>query len=197
MDNDKNQQSGNDSQKTASPSGASTPDREFKAAKMLMPYQFGSLWWGRDDLIHDKQHQFVQRDDRVGHPLVSIKHGELEGRQDSVPMLLGTSGTNLRERIRRRCVQVSGLTLEKKEHVSYFGSIVAPGLYGFADLLDGVAHKRHSFQCQKKSLKDGPDNMPDRVPWFELRVMRPNDVKPRVNAEEERQLKSFCARHGL
>ena len=162
-----------------------------------MPYQFGSLWWGRDDLIHDKQQQFVERDNRIGHPLLSVKRDELKSRLDTIPMLVGTSGTNLREEIRQNCVQVSGLTLKEPEHVTYFGSIVDPGLYGFADLLDGINHKEHSFRRPKKTKMDTPDNMPDRVPWYELRVMHPNQDKPFVNADERKNLESFCTCNGL
>ena len=175
----------------------SVPDRTFEAARQLMPYQFGSLWWGRDDLIKSKQQEFVRRDDRIGHPLLSVKRDELKCRQDSIPMLLGTSGTNLRETTRQGCVQVSGLTSYDPEHVTYFGSIVAPGLYGFDDLLDGVARKRHSLHCRKDFFEGEPENILHQVKWFELRVMCPNGDKPRVNEAEERCLKEFCSCHGL
>lgn len=179
------------------PSRKSAPDRQFEMAKLFVRYQFGSLWWGRDDLIHEKQPEFVEREDRIGHPLVSVKRDDLHGRSDCVPMLVGTSGKRLRSEIRADCVPVRGLTAGDPDHVSYFGSIVEPGLYDFGNLMDGVEHKEHAFRRPENAKKRSRIVASEPVPWFELRVMHPNQDKRRVDEDEGRALDRFCRQHGF
>jgi hypothetical protein len=177
-------------------SAVSQPDRVFDLAKKLMPYSFGSLWWARDDLIQQVQDRFVHRADRIGHPLLSIKRGELRSRHDAIPMLVGTSGTNLREKVKRRCVQVRALTAAEPAKISYFGSIVGPGMYGFEDLLDGMIRKSKSFRTVKKGSGEAfPDFEP--VHWFEIRAMVPNGDKPHVDDSERLALEKYCKDHNL
>ena len=180
-----------------SPGPGPAPDRQFDLMKRFVPYQFGSLWWGRDDLIHAAQPEFTEREDRIGHPLVSVKRDEMQDRMDIVPMLVGTSGTHLRNRIKTRCIQVVGLTADDPDHVCFFGSIVEPGLYEFDDLLDGVSRKEHAFRRPEKHGHRASVVASERVPWHELRVMQPNHDKSRVSENERIALDVFCKEHGF
>ncbi len=172
-------------------------DMSFELAKLFMPYGFGALWWGRDDLIHKAQKAFAQRPDRIAHPLLSVMRDEVENRYAVVPMLFGTSGTRLRDRIKKRCVSVCGLTEEAPRKISYFGSIPEPGLYGFEDLMDGIVKKANSFRRPAKQNKNAPIVASEAVPWYELRTMHPNTYKSHVNREERRELEEFCKDHNL
>jgi len=167
-------------------------DRGFDIAKRLMPYQFGSLWWGRDDLIEQKQKHFYRREDRIGHPLVSVSRDEIRSRNDAVPMLVGTSGEKLRDKIKQRCVKVVGMTAEGPDKISFFGSTSEPCMLGFEDLLDGVVKKANSFRKPKKPSKGETITATERVPWYELRVTYPNTHKPQVNDSERQALEAFC-----
>ena len=169
-------------------------DRQFEVVSRFVSYQFGSLWWARDELIHDLQPQFNEREDRIGHPLVSVKRNALRDRTDSVPMLAGTSGNRLRDAIKKHCVVVRGLSGDDPEHATYFGSIIEPGFYGFDVLLDGVRHKPHAFRRPAKQDRDAPVVASEPVPWHELRVMQPN---PRVDETERSALDGFCIQHGF
>lgn len=173
------------------------PDRQFDLVKMFVSYQFGSLWWGRDDLIHSVQPEFVERKDRIGHPLLSVMRFAPETRQDTVPMLVGTSGTRLRESIKRHCVRVVGISEEDVGHVCFFGSILEPGLYDFEDLIDGVRHKAHAFRRPAKPVKNAAIVASEPVEWHELRVMRPNSFKPRLDAGEMEALEVFSEEVGF
>lgn len=181
----------------ASMNGAAVPDRQFEAFKELVPYRFGSLWWGRDDLIHSVQPEFVEREDRIGHPLLSVMRFAPETRRNTVPMLVGTSGTHLRKSIKRHCVRVVGISEEEVDHVSFFGSILEPGLYDFEDLIDGVRHKAHAFRRPEKPVKNAAIVASEPVPWYELRVMRPNSFKPRLGAGEMEALEKFSEEVGF
>ncbi len=179
------------------PSRKSAPDRQFEIMKRFVSYQFGSLWWGRDDLIHAAQPEFSEREDRIGHPLVSVKRDEMQDRMDIVPMLVGTSGTHLRNGIKARCVRIVGLEADDPEHVSFFGSIVEPGLYEFDDLLDGVSHKKHAYRRPEKQNRNASVVASEHVSWHELRVMQPNHHKPHVSEKERADLDAFCDEHGF
>lgn len=176
---------------------ATASDRQFKLMKMCAPIRFGSLWWGRDDLIHEKQPEFVQRADRIGHPLLSVKRDELKDRADMIPMLVGTSGRNLTKETKRECVAVRGIDPKDLGHVSFFGSIVAPGSYGFDDLLDGVIRKKQAHRRPENKHRHSRIVASEPVPWYELHSMQPNHFKPHVDAEEEQNLNRFCQRHGF
>ena len=195
--NDHSMNGEQDSRRSEPVSHAPGPDRQFEMVKKVVPYQFGSLWWGRDDLIHSAQPEFTEREDRIGHPLVSVKRDEMQDRMDIVPMFVGTSGAHLRNKIKNHCVQVRGLTAVDPGRICYFGSIVEPGLYDFDDLLDGVVRKTHSSRRPEKQDRRAPVVASEPVPWFELRVMHPNQDKPRVDANEHRSLETFCTQHGF
>lgn len=173
------------------------PDRVFDLAKQFVPYGFGSLWWGRDDLIHAAHPEFTMRENRIGHPLVSVKRGDLLGRSDAIPMLMGTSGKNLRRMVRAACVKVKGLTADDPDHISYFGSLFEPGLYGFDRLLDGVVRKANAFKKPAKHVKNSKIAASKPVPWYEMRTMHPNEYKPHVNEEERLKLEEFCEKHNI
>ena len=172
-------------------------DMSFELAKLFMPYGFGALWWAHDDLIQKVQKAFVRRPDRIGHPLLSVMRDEVESRGVAVPMLFGTSGTHLRDRIKKRCVRVCGLEEENPGKNSYFGSIPEPGLYGFEDLMDGIVKKANSFRRPAKQSKNAPIVASEAVPWYELRTMHPNTYKSHVNGGERRELEEFCKKNNL
>ena len=173
------------------------PDRQFDIIKRFVPYRFGSLWWGRDDLIHEAQPEFVERKDRIGHPLVSVKRDAMQDRMDIVPMLVGTSGTHLRNGIKAQCVRVIGLEADDPEHVCFFGFILEPGLYDFDDLLDGVRKKEHAFRRPAKQDRQAPIVASEPVPWHELCVMQLNHDKSRLDENEENDLERFCRERGF
>ena len=173
-------------------------DRALAMVNGLVNYRFGSLWWGRDDLIHSKQPVFYERADRTGHPLVSVMRKRLEARTACVPMLVGTSGASLPESVRARCVVVKGLTKEDPDHRTLFGSIVAPGLYGFDDVLDAFLAKKGNFlSWWVKGDGRPPHEHVEKAPWHANHRLSPNRVKPEVDAPERRRLEEFCERHHL
>ena len=110
-------------------------------------------------------------------------------------MLTGTSGRSLRSKVRSDCVAVVGLTKGEPKHVTYFGSIVEPGLYRVEELLEGVAKKREIEEAPNAAVGKGWSLV--RKVWYELRPMLPNWDKPMVSAAERTQLNNFCMRHGL
>lgn len=170
-------------------------DRTLNAFKKLVSYMRGALWWVRNDLLKERQRAFNQSDTHIGHPALSIKDCPVETRLDTVPMLMGTSGSNLTAYSKSQCVAVSGLTRKEPGHMVYFGSIVEPGLYSADELLDGVIKKKDVVK-QGKS-EDGCGGSLVRKPWYECRVMVPNWDKTMVDAAERKQLDEFCARHGM
>ena len=192
-------QNNNDAKGQAVPplSLPSPSDKVFELAKQFMPYGFGSLWWGRDDLIRKAHKSFGCRKDRVGHPLLSVKRGEPQSRQDKIPMLVDTSGTKLRDVVKNRCVKVKALTAEEPSRISYFGSIICPGLYGFEDLLDGIVRKANSYRRSTKHGGKGPIAATEPVPWYELRAMHPNEFKSHVDTDEKKDLERFCDENGI
>lgn len=157
-------------------------DRTFEAFKHLVPHLRGALWWAQDDLIKDRHPAFNQADDRKGHPLLSVSQRELRSRFDAVPMLVGTSGKMKNEHWKSKCVMISGMTRQNREHKTYFGSIVQPGLYSFEDLLTGVK-PLNRFQHETGK-------------WYNHRTMIPNWDKSTVNDQEMKDLNAWCDSHG-
>ena len=170
-------------------------DRKLEAFKELCAYRRGALWWGRDDLIGAVQKDFFRREDRVGHPLLSVLNQPLEHRLDVIPMLMGTSGDKLREKTRRRCVSVRALTRKDPGHVCYFGSIIEPGGYPATALLDAVTPRKDDLQVVRDG-KTGEQTL-FKSPWAEHHQMRPNADKPRLDDAEMKDLEAFCTRHAL
>lgn len=153
-----------------------TMDRAFEAFKVLVPYLRGALWWAKDDLIKKQHTQFVVRDDRKGHPLLSVSKKSVENRFEAIPMLVGTSGMSMNDRTKFKCVLVSGMTAEDRDHKTYFGSIVQPGLYAIEDMMAGVG---------KGTTHTG----------FTTRNIYPNEDKPLVNESERASLEAWCRRY--
>lgn len=170
-------------------------DRTLEAFKALVPHLRGALWWVRNDLLKARQATFNQADVRKGHPALSVRSRPIGGRHDAVPMLMGTSGRLLRPKVREDCVTVVGMTAGDPEHLTYFGSIVEPGMYSVAEMLEGVAQKRE-VEAVRAAKKDQGRALVKK-PWHEIRPMCPNWDKPTVNVAERTQLNNFCMRHGL
>lgn len=167
-------------------------DRTLEAFKAFVPHLRGALWWVRNDLLKKRQKTFNQKDAHKGHPALSIRISSIGGRHDAVPMLTGTSGHFLRPEVRKDCVTVVGMTAEDPEHITYFGSIVEPGMYSIEEILDGVVAKD-----DVEEIQEGKRRFLFKKSWHEIRSMFPNWHKPTVNAEERTQLNNFCMRHGL
>ena len=170
-------------------------DCTLEAFKALVPYLRGALWWVRNDLLKKRQRTFNQKDEHKGHPALSVRNSPIGGRHEAVPMLMGTSGHSLRPEVRSDCVTVVGMTKGDPKHITYFGSIVEPGLYRVEELLEGVAKKPGIEEAS--NAKVGKDWSLIRKAWYEIRSMCPNWDKPMVSAEERTQLNNFCMRHGL
>ena len=170
-------------------------DRMFEAFKRLVPYLRGALWWAKNDLLKQRQNQFNQSDQHIGHPLLSVRKSELQNRFDTIPMLVGTTGAKMDDSQKEDCVIVTGLTRNEPEHRTYFGSIIMPGRYHFSELMDGVQQKReaHAHRYEQK----GSVLQLSRRPWHEYRMMYPNPDKGMVSESEMRDLTSWCERHGL
>lgn len=171
-------------------------DIQLEMFKKFVPYLRGALWWAQDDLIKDRNPQFNQREDRVGHPLLSVSKKEVTSRLGVVPMLVGTSGEKMREKDKMRCVMVVGMTKKDPEHRTYFGSIVQPGMYEVQDLMDGVKSVSTEFR-----LKDREKNTNEyecyRESWHHVRIMVPNIDKQKVSPDEMIALDKWCTVHGF
>lgn len=168
-------------------------DRGLEAFKALHQYLRGALWWAVDELIKQKQPEFIRRSDRTGHPLLSVAQREVKTRADVAPMLLGSSGKRMRDALKRTCVSVKGMTRNDPLRVTYFGGLVEPGLYTAAEMLDGVTAKSRDYGVRK----GGSGPLLRRSAWHENHLMRPNSDKPRVDAAEMRALDDFCKRHNI
>ena len=176
------------------------PDLTFEAFKKLVRYLRGALWWGRDDLIKKVHSEFNQKDDRKGHPLLSVRKIPVESRFGVVPMLVGTSGTKMSQQERGSCVLVTGMTADDREHKTYFGSIITPGRYSFGDMLDGVRPQKGELvvkRIRKSGLRRSDETaMIVRDHWYNYKTMIPNEDKPVISDEEMKALNEWCARHG-
>lgn len=169
-------------------------DRTFEAFKKVVPYLRGALWWAQNDLVKDRQREFNQSDEHVGHPLLSVSQREVEGRFDVVPMLVGTSGKKMDFVTRSQCVTVEGMTPEARGHKTYFGSIVLPGLYSFEDLLTGVrpAKVKSVGYDPRKVKPNGESGFIKKEEWHQCRTMVPNWNKPTVSEQEMVELNCWC-----
>lgn len=158
-----------------------TVDRTFEAFKKLVPYSRGALWWAKDERIKQSHPDFVKRDDRIGHPLLSVSKKPVKRRFDVVPMLVGTS---------RACcnqIVVTGITREDPSHKTYFGSIIQPGWYEFNELMEGVLPRATTFEEKDRYLvkKRNDERATVRIEsHFASRVMYPNWDKLRVSSLE-------------
>ena len=167
---------------------ADNKDRTFEAFKQCVPYLRGALWWARNSLIKDRHPTFNQNDDRNGHPLLSVSLRELRDRFDCVPMLVGTSGQKMRENQKKRCVMVRGMTRRDRAHETYFGSIVAPGMYSFSDLLTGAESRKRYYDKHGK-IVEGVEG------WQSWQTMIPNWDKAKVDDGEMLALNAWCDAH--
>ena len=152
---------------------------------LVVPFDFGSLWWGSDELIGKRIRQFTPS--KIGHPLLSLRRAKIEDRSAEFPMFFGTSGTHTRKSVLRESVAVVGLTKEELEHVTYFGTVLEPGFFRFEDVLDGVQAKPDPKRDRNEGL----------TPWHKLRCMCPNDEKPRLLPSEMDNLEAFCKRNHI
>ena len=170
-------------------------DIQLEMFKKLVPYLRGALWWAQDDLIKDRNPQFNRREDRVGHPLLSVSKKEVTSRFGVVPMLVGTTGGSMSVERKLKCVMVVGMTKKDPKHRTYFGSIVQPGMYGVQDLMDGVKPVSTEF-CLQYRKKNAKEYECYRASWHHVRAMVPNIDKPRVSTDEMNVLDKWCVAHG-
>lgn len=176
-------------------------DKTLDLFKKFVPYLRGALWWCANDLIKERNPAFNKNDDRKGHPLLSLRKGEVVARGDGVPMLVGTTGDKMSEGRKRRCIEIVGMTKVAPDHRTYFGSIIEPGMYSVAELIDGTTPKKgeHVFKekgdgcssrnCEKAYLA--------RSSIYAHRTMLPNWDKPMANENEMRRIDRFCLDHRL
>lgn len=175
-------------------------DRTFEAFKLLVPHLRGSLWWGRNDLIKQREPSFNQKDERSGHPLLSLRNEELKSRMDAVPMLVGTSGSKMSAHRKHCCIEVVGMSRDTPRHITYFGSIIEPALYDAADMIDGVAVKKGERTVEPKAgaPRDGCETGVQRIRnWHSFHRMTPNRDKPVVDACERAMIEDYCMIHQL
>lgn len=163
-------------------------DRKLEAFKILVPHLRGALWWGRDDAIKEQCNSFVTRADRIGHPLLSVRQGEIENRYETIPMLVGTSGNSMDDKQRNRCMVVSGLTSKDPAHKTYFGSIIQPILPPVEEMMDAVTPKKGDIVKTARFKKS---------PWHKSHRLWPNHDKPNVSEYEMKALESWCKTHGM
>jgi hypothetical protein len=176
-------------------------DRTLEAFRKHVPYMRGALWWCANDLLKERNSAFCQNDGHKGHPLLSLRKEEVMARGDGVPMLVGTSGDAMSGGRKRRCVEIVGMTKDDPDHRTYFGSIIEPGMYSVAELIDGVSPKKgeHVFEVRKE-LGHSRSKEKARLrepPRFAYRTMFPNWDKPMANDNEMRSIDRFCLDHRL
>ena len=164
--------------------------RALEAFKKLIPYLRGAIWWGRNDLIKKRDKSFNPNDDHIAHPLLSLNRHELSmENQGPFPMLLGTSAKKTRRSKLKEYIQVKGIS-EGDERITYFGSIVVPGLYTLDDLMDGVKAKNSTSVDEKtEEFK--------KEAWHKVRTMIPNWHKPMVDETEMSFIEQFETRHNM
>ena len=172
-------------------------DRKLEAFRMLVPHLRGALWWGRDDAIKEQCNSFVTRADRIGHPLLSVRQGEIENRYETIPMLVGTSGNSMDAMQRLRCMAVSGLTSEDPAHKTYFGSIIQPILPPVEEMMDAVSPKKGDIVEEEGLFRDGETARFKKRPWHNSHRLWPNHDKPSVSEDEMKALESWCKTHGM
>ena len=176
-------------------------DRRLEAFKKIVPYLRGALWWCSNDRIKERSQAFNQQDDHQGHPLLSLRKGEVTDRSDGVPMLVGTTGGWMGNSRKRRCIEIVGMTRNDPDHRTYFGSIVEPGMYSVYELMDGTVPKKgeHVFEM-KKQLGTRRGEEKARLKWrprFACRTMFPNWDKPMADDDEMKMIDKFCIDHRL
>ena len=176
-------------------------DRRLEAFKTMVRHLRGSLWWGRDDVIKNRNPTFVRRDDRDGHPLLSLRKDEVASRCDCIPMLVGTSGGKMSVHTKRCCIDVVGLTRRDPERHAYFGSIIEPEMYSVSEMMDGLSSKKGEHEFIEKDRhdisRDGERAELCRRQWHEFKVMVPNRDKPVVSDDEMKMIDDFCLIHQL
>ena len=175
-------------------------DKKLEMFKKLVPYLRGALWWARNELIKYRQPAFNQKDNRVAHPLLSVKKTEVNSRFGVVPMLVGTSGNSMSYIEKSRCILVTGMTKKEPAHKTYFGSIIQPGKYEVQELLEGVEPSHDvefiSFSGGRKRKTDEAGYL--RVDkWYCSRSMILNTDKPMVLGDEKLALEKWCKSHNV
>lgn len=177
------------------------PNRSLEAFKNLVPHLRGALWWGSDESIHEKHPAFVCREDREGHPLLSLRQAEVHSAGDVVPMLFGTSGDGLWDCERCRCIAIKGVSGKDAEKLTYFGSIVEPGRYTVDELLDAVLPKKGSITFVEKkesARRKGAELATMRhASQYEFHSLVPNWGKLVVDKSEMPMIDRYCLDHNL
>lgn len=176
-------------------------DRRLETFKTLVRHLRGSLWWGRDEEMQRWNPTFVRRDDRKGHPLLSLRKDEVESRFDCIPMLFGTSGGKMSDHGKNCCIDVVGLTRRDPGHHTYFGSIIEPVLYRVTDMMDSVSPKKGECEFIEKDHREiacgGERATLHRRQWYAFKAMIPNQDKPVVTDDEMQMIDDFCSIHEL
>ena len=176
-------------------------DLTLEAFKKLVPHLRGALWWAKNEVIKKRLLQFNQKDEHLGHPILSIRKEEVSARAAAVPMLVGTSGHSFNNHQRGCCIDVVGMTKIEPERHTYFGSIVEPMLVRVSELLAGVKPAKRECTFVEKD-RDGVGRHDEKA-WqkragsFEYRYLRPNWDKPMVSESEMAMVDDYCIFHRL
>jgi hypothetical protein len=175
-------------------------DIRLEMFKKLVPYLRGALWWAHNDLIKDRQPEFNQNDEHIGHPLLSVCKKEITSRFGAVPMLVGTSGGCMTEAQKFKCILVEGITKADSKYKTYFGSIVMPGRYAFEDLYTGICSSKIEvveYDRHKLKHRDDERGFMRKGKWHQGRTMVPNWDKIMVSTEEMQSLNAWCENHRM
>ncbi len=144
-------------------------ENKLKIFNHAVNYLWGGLWWCREQLVRQKFSSWLVND-RIGHPVLSLRRQPLQSVCDIVPMLVGTSGG-------QGPVIVRELTAEEdKERQTSFGMIIEPGWFSMDEFLH--------YEKTPEPVLTGQ--------WFEVKKMWPNFHKPQLTKDEDIQARAFA-----
>jgi len=152
---------------------SSTADLLFKP-----DFSTGTLWRVREDIWINNLSKYDKESSRKWHPGLSIANQKTNlGNETTIPVLHGSSGKS-------GPVVVAGITSEEpysEDHKCVFGKILQP-----------VLLNRSKMEELDRTGEVFNQDLGKR--WYETFEVIPNRYKPRINADENNQLKSFLER---
>jgi hypothetical protein len=134
---------------------------------------FGTLWWIREDLWKERQTDYDQQSESIGHPGLSIRSAPPEGLYEIVPLLHGTT--------RYGPIAVAGLTRRQPLRTTYFGQLLFPAQIPVTEF-----------------TRPAQDADPDELtgPWYCRARTSPNLDKLRITSDEAEVLTAWQAKLG-
>ncbi|MDR2849060.1 MAG: hypothetical protein LBW77_00705 [Verrucomicrobiota bacterium] len=137
---------------------------------------FGTLWWCQEETVAQRFQGWVRRDDRKGHPTVSIRKFPLTTEADCIPMLAGSSNPS------SRAVGIRGITKSEPTRVTHFGKIIAPGLFFRPDFSGKLREEK------PRVLSPAEKRRVDAQEEKALHTFVENSIEARLFPETERGL---------